>query len=107
MKVKQHCEISFNIVCILLSADSFIAEGVFHPLCYFYRIPSSDPSGLTVVLKPVNYERVQRAARVRTRQEIEAAYEITKREKEEAMVGNQGCLDIPIAVGNVVRNPPG
>ncbi|XP_039251391.1 cilia- and flagella-associated protein 45-like [Styela clava] len=52
-------------------------------------VPSSDPSGLTIVLKPSNYERVRRAARVRTKEEIQAHYEMTKREKEEAMEASQ------------------
>lgn len=52
-------------------------------------VPSCDPSGLTIVLKPGNYERVKRASRVRTKEEIQAEYEMTKKEKEEAMEASQ------------------
>lgn len=48
-------------------------------------VPSEDPSGLTIVLRPNKFVSIRNAARVRTKAEIQREYEITKAEKDAAM----------------------
>nr|XP_002127322.1 cilia- and flagella-associated protein 45-like [Ciona intestinalis] len=52
-------------------------------------VPGNDPSGLTVILNPNKFGRIQQAARVRTKEEIQREYEMTKMEKDHAMEASQ------------------
>ena len=53
---------------------------------YINSVPSEDPSGLTIVLRPNKFVSIRNAARVRSKAEIQREYEITKAEKDAAMV---------------------
>merc|ERR1712036_87932 len=48
-------------------------------------VPGEDPSGLTVVLRPNKFMSIRNAARVRTKEEIQKEYDISKAEKDAAM----------------------
>ncbi|CAB1348012.1 unnamed protein product, partial [Coregonus sp. 'balchen'] len=47
--------------------------------------PETDPSGLSVILRPTEIERIRRASRVSTKEELEATLEAQRREREAAM----------------------
>ena len=49
-------------------------------------VPCEDPSGLTVILNGNKFSRITKAARVRTKEEIQREYEMTRLEKEQALV---------------------
>uniref|UniRef100_A0AAZ3Q6H6 Cilia- and flagella-associated protein 45 n=1 Tax=Oncorhynchus tshawytscha TaxID=74940 RepID=A0AAZ3Q6H6_ONCTS len=49
------------------------------------KIPSKDPSGLSVFLHPTEIERITTASRVSTKEELEAMLEVQRREREAAM----------------------
>ncbi|XP_064841617.1 cilia- and flagella-associated protein 45-like [Oncorhynchus masou masou] len=49
------------------------------------KIPSKDPSGLSVFLHPTEIERITTASRVSTKVELEATLEAQRREREAAM----------------------
>ena len=51
-------------------------------------VPSEDPSGLTVILDGGKYSRIMKASRVRTKEEIQREYEMTRLEKEQALVSS-------------------
>ncbi|CAK8698512.1 unnamed protein product [Clavelina lepadiformis] len=52
-------------------------------------VPGNDPSGLTVVLNTSRYSRIKGASRVKTKEEIQLEYEISKLEKDQAMEAAQ------------------
>ncbi|XP_020358975.1 cilia- and flagella-associated protein 45 isoform X2 [Oncorhynchus kisutch] len=49
------------------------------------KIPSKDPSGLSVFLHPTEIERITTASRVSTKEELEATLDAQRREREAAM----------------------
>uniref|UniRef100_A0A674BE72 Cilia- and flagella-associated protein 45 n=1 Tax=Salmo trutta TaxID=8032 RepID=A0A674BE72_SALTR len=53
--------------------------------CNFARIPSKDPSGLSVILRPTDIERIATASLVSTKEERELKLESQRREREAAM----------------------
>lgn len=51
-----------------------------------FSVPSSDPSGLSVVLNGDRFRRIKSASHVKTKEQIAREYEITKQERQAAMV---------------------